>query len=146
MLSPKRLRITVSVSWAILLGALVAWSLHGCRSTAPPPDPAIAVHDIQIRDGVAPLSLFAAVGDEIRWRNDKEEPVLLVLLESRGATDLACNKGFRWFGQFTEHVTIEPHESVSLCFSKPATIRYNVWLDVKDRHHSMSPTGHVRIQ
>ncbi|GKS60218.1 hypothetical protein YTPLAS18_37450 [Nitrospira sp.] len=135
----------VSCSGALLLGALFAWSLSGCQSPTPS-DTTIAVHDIQIRDGVSPLSLFAGVGDEIRWRNDQEEPVLLVLLETRGATDLSCNKGFSWFGQFTEHVTIEPHKSVSLCFSKPGTIRYNVWLDVEDQHHSMSPTGHVRIQ
>lgn len=144
MRGTSRRDTSASLPRSVLLGVLLAWG-SGCQSATPPATD-IAVRDIQIRDEVDPLSLFAGVGDEIRWRNDREEPVLLVLLETRGATDLSCNKGFRWFGQFTEHVTIEPHESVSLCFSKPATVRYNVWLDVKDRHHSMSPTGHIRIQ
>ena len=131
--------------WMLVVGGLLAGDVTGCQSAAPTVGE-VTVRHIHIRDEVTPLSLFAGVGEEIRWQNDREEPVQLSILEARGATDLACNKGFGWFGQFTEHVTIAPHESVSLCFSKPATIRYNVWLDIDDRHHSMTPTGHIRIR
>ena len=143
---PARTGVPLFTVWLLLVGGLLAGDLTGCQSAAPPAGGG-TVRDIHIRDEVTPLSLFAGVGEEIRWQNDREEPVLLSILEARGATDLACNKGFGgWFGQFTEHVTIAPRESVSLCFSKPATIRYNVWLDLDDRHHSMTPTGHIRIQ
>ena len=137
------IRTTVRTVGILLLTGLAAGAAAGCQS-APPVHPD-SVRHIQIRDDVAPLSLFAKVDEEIRWENHRDQPVQLSLLEPRDITDLACNKGFQRFGQFLDLVTIDPHESVSLCFSKPTTIRYNVWLDIDDRQHSMTPTGHVRI-
>jgi hypothetical protein len=35
---------------------------------------------------------------------------------------------------------------VSLCFLKPGTIRFNVWLDADNPQGAMTPTGTIRVE
>ncbi len=127
--------------------ALAGWltaGLTACQSWGEPQG-ADRVRHIHIQSRLAPLSFYAGVGEEIRWHNHSARPVQLSILDARGLAHLSCNKGFRRLGQFTELVTIAPDQHVSLCFSQPASLRYNVWLDPEDRRHSMTRTGYIRI-
>jgi hypothetical protein len=104
-----------------------------------------AVRYIQIRRDVTPLTLYARVGDEIRWHNLSPDPVRVGILDNKWRDHVACEKGFTRFGMMEDLVTIQPQEYVSLCFSKAATVRYNVWLHAQNLKGSMSPTAAIRI-
>jgi hypothetical protein len=75
-------------------------------------------------------------------------------LPRRPATDarrnepelIACDKGFSALGMLQDTVTIAPMQYVSLCFSKPTTVRFNVWLEADNPQGAMTPTGSIRIE
>ena len=105
-----------------------------------------AVRYFNIRTDVAPRQLIVQIGDEIRWQNLNPHPVRLRMLEESDPTVIACDKGFKQFGVVQDTVTIAPMQSVSLCFSKPGTIRFNIWLDADNPQGAMTPTGSIRIE
>lgn len=104
-----------------------------------------AVRYIQIHQDFTPSTLYARVGDEIRWHNLSPDPVRVGILDNKWRDHVACEKGFTRFGMMEDLVTIQPQEYVSLCFSKAATVRYNVWLHAQNLKGSMSPTASIRI-
>ncbi len=105
-----------------------------------------AVRYFNIRSEIAPRHLIAQIGDEIRWQNLNQHPVTLRMLEDSDPELLACDKGFKRFGVVQDTVTIAPLQSVSLCFLKPGTIRFNVWLDADNPQGAMTPTGTIRVE
>lgn len=99
--------------------------LSGCASL-PEISRTQAVHDVEIRDGLAPVELYADPGDEIRWVNLRKDPIL-VQIADLDKDDLDCQRGFaNWRGALLESIEIEPNETVSLCFKEPGQVRYNV--------------------
>ncbi|MBA3752841.1 MAG: hypothetical protein H0X01_01560 [Nitrospira sp.] len=117
----------------------------GCSSK---PDPRLtgAVRYFNIRTDVAPRHLIVRIGDEVRWQNLNQHPVRLRMLEDNGPELIACDKGFSRLGILQDTVTIAPLQYVSLCFSKAATLRFNVWLDADDPQGTMTPTGSIRVE
>lgn len=105
-----------------------------------------AVRYVNIRVDIAPRQLIAQIGDEIRWQNLNPEPVRLRLLEEGTPALLECGQGFSRFGVVQDTVTIAPQQYASLCFAKPGTIRFNVWLDADNPQGTMTPTGSIRIE
>lgn len=105
-----------------------------------------AIRYFNIRAEIAPRHLIAQIGDEIRWQNLNSHPVTLRMLEDSDPALLACDKGFKQFGVLQDTVTIAPLQSVSLCFLKPGTIRFNVWLDADNPQGAMTPTGTIRVE
>jgi hypothetical protein len=105
-----------------------------------------SVRYFNIRTEVAPRHLIVQIGDEIRWQNLNSEPVLLRLLEDGTPAFIECGKGFSKFGVVQDTVTIAPLQYASLCFAKPGTIRFNVWLDANNPQGAMTPTGSIRIE
>jgi hypothetical protein len=103
------------------------------------------VHYVQILDEVKPPTLYARVGDEIRWVNLQSSTVRVGFLNGGWHGHVACEKGFTRFGTLQDLVEIAPQEYVSLCFGKPATVQYNVWLDAENFKGSMTPTATIRI-
>jgi len=106
------------------------------------------VHDIQIsgKDSIAPLELYAAVGEEIRWHNQLAVPIHLGLLGVNPIVEAGCDKGFKtWFGAIKDVVVIPAGGYVSVCFLQARTVRYNIWTDIADPFHSMSPTGIIHL-
>lgn len=103
------------------------------------------VRYVQILYEVKPPTLYARVGDEIRWLNLQSSPVQVGILNGGWHGHVACEKGFKRFGTMEDMVVIAPQEYVSLCFAKPATVHYNVWLDAQNLKGSMSPTATIRI-
>jgi hypothetical protein len=130
---------------ALLLVLLTIGSSSGC---ATPTTSRLtgAVRYFNIRSEIAPRHLIAQIGDEIRWQNLNQHPVTLRMLEDSDPDLLACDKGFKRFGVVQDTVTIAPLQSVSLCFLKPGTIRFNVWLDADNPQGAMTPTGTIRVE
>lgn len=104
------------------------------------------VRYVNIRTEVAPRHLIVQIGDEVRWQNLNQNPVRLRLLEENKPELIACDKGFSQLGVLQDTVTIAPLQYVSLCFSKPTLIRFNVWLDADNPQGAMTPTGSIRIE
>jgi plastocyanin len=118
--------------------------LSGCAN-AVPISSSIRTHFIQIREQVSPQNLYVNVGDEVRWQNLRPDPVKVSLLTRHHPDLVSCEKGFTRFGAMEDTATIPPREYVSLCFSKPGTIQYNVWLNPADPRGSMTPTANIQV-
>ncbi len=138
-----RIGLRDRLSVASLLGTLLLGMLS-C-TTGPQAGGSGAVRYIQIRHDFTPSTLYARVGDEIRWHNISPDPIRVGILDNKWREHVTCEKGFTRFGAMEDLVTIQPQEYVSLCFSKAATVRYNVWLHAQNLKGSMSPTAAIRI-
>lgn len=126
---------------------LLIFVLTGC-SVFSQVDTPTRVHDIYINghDSITPLELYAAVGEEIRWHNQLSVPIHLGLLGVEPIAEARCNKGFKtWLGMVKDMVTIPAGDFVSVCFHQARTVRYNVWTDITDPFHSMSPTATIHL-
>ena len=128
----------------LTLSVSIASVVIGCSLTEPVQKTG-TVRYVQILDEVKPPTLYAQVGDEIRWLNLQSSPVRVGFLNGGWHGQVACEKGFKRFGTMEDLVEIAPQDYVSLCFAKPATVRYNVWLDAQNLKGLMSPTATIRI-
>jgi hypothetical protein len=124
--------------------ALCLTFISGCSNTSTI-SPSIRTHFIQIREQVSPQDLYVNVGDEVRWQNLRPDPVKVSLLTHHRPDLVSCEKGFTRFGAMEDSAMIPPREYVSLCFSKPGTIQYNVWLNPADPRGSMTPTANIQV-
>ncbi len=129
----------------LLLLVLTLGFDSGCASK---PGPLLtgSIRYFNIRTDVAPRNLIVQVGDEVRWQNLNQHEVRLRMLEDHGPDMFVCDKGFSRLGVVQDTVTIAPLQYVSLCFSKAATVRFNVWLDADDPQGAMTPTSTIRIE
>jgi hypothetical protein len=128
---------------------LIVFVLTGC-SVFSKADPPTRVHDIYIngQDSITPLEVYAVVGEEIRWHNQLSVPIHLGWLGVKPLGDAHCgDKGFKtWFGAIKDIVTIPAGTHISVCFMQARTIRYNVWTNIRDPFHSMSPTAIIHLE
>ena len=106
------------------------------------------VHDIHItgQDSINPVELYAVVGEEIRWHNDLSDPIYLGFLSVQPMQQAGCERGFKtWYGTMRDIVRIPAGEYVSLCFFQPRMVHYNIWTNIADPVHSMSPTAVIHL-
>jgi len=117
--------------------------IPGCASqSATQP---VRTHDIQIREHVSPQDLYVSIGDEVRWQNLRLDPVKVGLLSHHDLNLVLCEKGFKRFGMVDDTTTIPPMGYVSLCFSRPGSVQYNVWLNPADPRGRMTPTARIQV-
>jgi len=127
--------------------ALFVFVLTGCATFSHIDSPP-RIHNIHIdnQGSITPAELYAVVGEEIRWHNALSIPIHLGLLGVHSLAETGCDKGFTtWFGAMKDMITIPPGDYVSLCFLRARTIRYNIWTDLADPVHSMSPTAVIHF-
>lgn len=108
----------------------------------------LRIHDIHIngRDSINPAELYAVVGEEIRWHNDLSAPIYLGFLGVQPMQEVGCERGFKtWYGAMKDIVRIPAGQYVSLCFLQSRMVRYNIWTDIADPVHSMSPTAVIHL-
>ena len=118
--------------------------LASCAAASPDATP-VRTHYIHIQDGVSPQRLDVQIGDEVRWRNLRSEPVKISLLSHLSGAGISCHTGFSSFGMLDDTATIPPNAYVSLCFARAGSIQYNVWLKLEDPVRSMTPTAKVVV-
>lgn len=104
------------------------------------------VHTVHINEAIEPAIVRAKVGAEIRWENRSDKIVRVGFLGTPDWQNVICDKGFRWMGMMQDSTIIKPNESVSLCFSKPTRIHFNVWMDWSNSSTNISPTSTILIE
>src|SRR5690349_1827461 len=132
---------------AVVIIPLLLVVVVGC-SLFPKAAVPLRVHDIHITgtNGITPADLHAVVGEEIRWHNDLSNPIHLGFLSVPLVEQTGCEKGFTtWWGAMKDIVRIPAGQYVSLCFLQPRKLHYNIWKDIADPIHSISPTAIIRI-
>ena len=115
---------------------VIGWGCSASSNRNPP-----RVHYVQIRDSVAPMDLYVSVGDQVRWQNLRAEPVKIGIMHG-----VDCDKGFRKFGMMDDFATIKSLDYVSLCFVRPGTVRYNIWMDANDATGKISRTAVIHVE
>lgn len=119
----------------------------GCTLFSPTPMP-LRIHDIHIngQGSINPAELYAVVGEEIRWHNDLSDPIYLGFLSVQPMQQAGCERGFTtWYGTMKDIVRIPAGEYVSLCFFQTRMVHYNIWTDIADPIHSMSPMAVIHL-
>ena len=71
---------------------------------------------------VAPAEASVNVGDELRFINDRTDPLRIVLIDA--GKSIACQRGFS--GSVDQQADINPGGSASFCFEKAGTAKYMV--------------------
>lgn len=113
----------------IFIGALLA-TLAACSSiqgTASIPNTSRTgeVHDVNFAEHMTPVNLRVRPGDEVRWVNQRSTSVSVEFLGD-ALDNVSCQRGFSsLLKRQQESATIEPNQSVSLCFDRSGTITYN---------------------
>lgn len=110
----------------ITIGFLVL--LSGCskgmwtnQPTVPETSRTAVVHDVRVSmTDIVPTELSVNVGDEVRFINDKSNPVRIVLIHA--GKSIACNKGFN--GTIDQEADIKPGQYASFCFNKTGAVKY----------------------
>jgi hypothetical protein len=117
--------------------------IAGCAN--PPGTQPVRTHDIHILEHVSPQDLYVTTGDEVRWQNLRPDPVKVGLLSHDHLDLVSCGKGFKRLGMVDDTATIPPMGYVSLCFSRPGIVQYNVWLNPADPRGRMTPTARIEV-
>ena len=102
--------------------------LSGCsntmwtnKPTVPETSRTAVVHDVRVSmTDIVPSELRVNVGDEVRFINDKTQPVRIVLIDA--GTSIACNKWFN--GTIDQEADIKPGQYASFCFNKNGAVKY----------------------
>lgn len=128
-------------------GLTVVIALAAACGHAPSTETGRTVRTIEIANQVKPLVMYTSPGEEVRWMNARSNPVRIGFLNMRLLEDHRCQKGIvDLFGQVNDHVTIEPGESISLCFARTGDLQYNVWFDPENPRGAISPTLTISIR
>ena len=92
-------------------------------TTVPETSRTAKVQDVHVGlTDVAPVEASVNVGDELRFINDRADPVRIILIDA--GKSIACKRGFT--GAVDQQADISPGESASFCFEKAGTAKYMV--------------------
>ncbi|MDL1890265.1 hypothetical protein FBQ96_11905 [Nitrospirales bacterium NOB] len=85
------------------------------------------VKNIVITETITPTSLTVRAGDEVRWINQRQEPVT-VNIDGPLEHNVSCRKGFsKAMGMGIDNsTTLSSSETAGLCFSRIGTVNYSV--------------------
>ena len=114
-----------SINRVILCTALLA--IAGCAGVGT--SRSGVIHDVRFEEHMTPANLRVQPDDEVRWVNQRSTPVTVEFLGD-ALDDVTCQRGFDdLIGRQQEMATIQPNQSVSLCFGNPGTVTYNARMD-----------------
>lgn len=108
-----------------LLGMLLFTA--GCTS-APYSSKGTRIHTVNVGPKIEPLQINAGRGDEVRWINQRSEPIAVVFPKT-DAVPISCRTGFKTVDQSILSAVVAPNASASLCFSEIGKYNYQVRLD-----------------
>ncbi len=128
-----------------LMSLLLGASLLAACATALPGVVPLRTHYINVQDAVSPQHLHVHVGDEVRWKNLRPEPIRISLLSHLSGSGVSCQTGFSRFGSLDDTAIVPPNAYVSLCFAQAGSIQYNVWLKPEEPLRSMTPTAKIVV-
>lgn len=105
------------------------------------------VKNIVITETITPTSLTVRAGDEVRWINQRQEPVT-VNIDGPLEHNVSCRKGFsKAMGMGIDNsTTLSSSETAGLCFSRIGTVNYSV-RPSSDSSASLATTqGSISVQ
>ena len=105
------------------------------------------VKNIVIKDTITPGSLTVRAGDEVRWINQRQEPVTITVDEPLDH-NVSCRSGFsKAMGMGVDNSTkLASNETAGLCFSRVGTIRYSVQTSSDSRTSLADTQGSITVQ
>lgn len=114
------MRSALTIGFIILLSGC-SNSMWTNKPTVPETSRTAVVHDVRVSlTDIVPAELRVNVGDEVRFINDKTQPVRIILIEA--GKSIACSKGFN--GMIDQEADIKPGQYASFCFNKTGAIKY----------------------
>ena len=129
---------------ALLATAVGCASIRGTDSIADTSRTG-TIHDVNFEEGMTPSNLRVQLGDEVRWVNQRSTPVTVEFL-GEALVDVTCQEGFsNLLRRQQETATIEPNESVSLCFGKVGTVTYNARMESPVAGGQTIESGTIRV-
>jgi plastocyanin len=103
------------------------------------------IHDVRFEEHMTPTNLRIQPGDEVRWVNQRSTAVTVEFLGD-ALDDVTCQRGFdNLIGRQQEMATIQPNQSVSLCFGNPGTVTYNARMDSPVAGGQMIENGTIHV-
>jgi plastocyanin len=131
-----------SINRVILCTSLLA--IAGCAGVSATSRTGV-IHDVRFEEHMTPASLQVQPGDEVRWVNHRSMPVTVEFL-SEALDDVTCQRGFdNLMGRQQEMATVQPNQSVSLCFVNPGTVTYNTRMDSAVAGGQMIESGTIQV-
>lgn len=124
----------------ISLSLMTIMVMTAC-SSLPPKTQTGEVRDVHIEAAVAPETIHAKAGDEIRWINHRKGNVTLTLQDTKQER-IACNTGFTKDGI----AVIGPNQTASICFNKAGEVKYNVRMDSLLPGGEEPAKGQIRVE
>jgi plastocyanin len=121
----KNENTTSSLLHASTLWLAVMLLITGCASSS---GTVKGTHTVRVGQQIDPIQVNAGRGDEVRWKNDRSQPIALVF----PATDLSrisCRSGFQVVDRTVLSAVVPPNASASLCFAEQGKYDYQVRLD-----------------
>jgi plastocyanin len=98
----------------------------GCQSV-PYSSHAARIHTVNVGPKIEPLQINAGRGDEVRWVNQRSQPIALIFPKSDDVR-ISCREGFKNVDSVLSAV-VAPNASASMCFSELGKYDYQVKLD-----------------
>jgi plastocyanin len=135
---------------SMMIGAVLLAITAGCATTLPTTTRTGSIHEVKFEERMTPTNLRIAPGDEVRWINQRSEPVTVEFLGS-ALGEVSCERGFadRSFanpmGRIREETTIQPNDSVSLCFTTVGTVTYNARMQANVAGGETIESGTIRV-
>lgn len=108
------------------LGMIALLLTSGCGSVSRADH---GIHTVKIGPQINPLQLNAGRGDEVRWMNQRAEPIA-VIFPTTEAVPVSCLTGFTHVDRRRLSAVIAPKSSASICFAEMGKYDYLVRLDV----------------
>jgi plastocyanin len=131
-----------SINRVILCTALL--TIVGCAGVASTSRSGV-IHDVRFQERMTPAVLRVQPSDEVRWVNERSMPVTVEFLAD-ALDDVTCQRGFdNFIGRQQEMATIQPNQSVSLCFGNPGTVTYNARMDSAVAGGKMIERGTIHV-
>lgn len=98
----------------------------GCQSV-PYSSNATRIHTVNVGPKIEPLQINAGRGDEVRWVNQRSQPIALIFPKSDDVR-ISCRSGFKNNDTVLSAV-VPPNASASMCFAELGKYDYQVRLD-----------------
>jgi plastocyanin len=109
---------------ALILG--LSLFTAGCQSV-PSSSHATRIHTVNVGPKIEPLQMNAGRGDEVRWVNQRSQPIALIFPKADDVR-ISCRSGFKNIDSVLSAI-VPPNASASMCFSELGKYDYQVRLD-----------------
>ncbi|HKY70997.1 MAG TPA: hypothetical protein VJL88_03690 [Nitrospira sp.] len=95
----------------------------GCQSV-PYSSNATKTHTVNVGPKIEPLQINAGRGDEVRWVNQRSQPIALIFPKS-DEVRISCRSGFKKIDSVLSAV-VAPNASASMCFAELGKYDYRL--------------------